>query len=173
MHYLPDGTPAPGWPAGGASLLAGISGPSGYVLAPHEDGRLTIGWSEPLDIYSFAYRARLRWILPDGTIDPDQPDSGLALGGAPNTGPLAIIRNGSGGVYVLRSERIPDYLEPAKLWLSQVEQQHNVDVPRPASGGALVLSAVQPNPATGPATVRFRLPGDVPRGWRWWTSPDG
>jgi len=170
LHYQPDGALAPGWPAAGASVLAGITGQetrglfaTPYKLAVHDDGGLTVAWPESLG--TPGRRARLRWILPDGTIDPDQPDSGQVVGASSAYSyPLAVIGNGSGGVYVLWDDYVqPDFVSVgATLWLTEVDQQHIVDVPRTVTPGPLSLSAVRPNPTTGPATIRFRLSGDAP-----------
>ena len=104
QHRLPDGSAAPGWPAGG-KVVIGVESDAPTVgalaVAPDGDGGVYLWWREcRFILMPVPMQHRLFRMQADGSLNPAWPDSGLVLGREAYTGSAAIALDGSGGVYV-------------------------------------------------------------------------
>jgi Secretion system C-terminal sorting domain len=162
VRVTPTGTLASGWPPEGLPLLdpgavLANAGPSVHPHAPYAVASSTAGlvtcWSD--DRLPGVTLARARWLLPDGTVDPAQPDTGRIV--APSTNALVIgaMSDGDRGVYVgwYEPKRPQDYVLNYYI-LSWVPYAGPLAVP-PTRGPAAPSLTVWPNPARDVMSVQF------------------
>lgn len=103
-----DGTPAPGWPAGGLLVCNASGYQSAYAMAADEEGGWVVVWWDGrarADDFDDNFDVYAHRILPDGTLDPRWPENGLAVCTAPEVQVLhfteAVKSDGTGGVFLV------------------------------------------------------------------------
>ena len=159
---LPEGAafvrPAFGYPAR----------PLAYLAADiTTDGRLMYAWDDHSTPGN--PRTRVRWFLPDLSPDPSEPSEGRIIvkadpGESRTVSTVrAVHSDGMGGAYVawqvLFDDPFPTYTD---LWMTRILASSQLDVPRPAPPGRLVLSTPRPNPARDAIAFDLTLPDDAP-----------
>jgi len=127
------------------------------------DGGLVYAWgSGPLEP-----AIHVRWLLPDLTNNPAEPDGGRLI--VPSQGQLlrAVHSDEVGGAYVAW-EAIEQFPPPndyyyAEIWMTRLLPSSLVGVPpRSPRAAALALSAPRPNPARDAVALDLTLPDDSP-----------
>jgi hypothetical protein len=152
LHLLSNGTPAPGWPAGGVPVGDG-SAPSLWEIAPSDAGGLL-----------YAGSARLWWYLADGTADPATPATGVEfVPGATTLLAYALAADGENGAYVVWDRRFSDSIDGGPPYIGHYDHGTPLAVgPGVAAPAALALGRVSPNPARASISVDFTLASDTP-----------
>lgn len=140
QHRQPDGSAAPGWPAGGKVVL-GVEADAPTVgvfsVTPDGAGGAFLWWRECRFIsMPVPMQHRLFRMQADGSLNVAWPDSGLVLGREAYTGSGAIASDGSGGVYVGLVDDIRYQLSsgPAGLRIARLRE---LRLTRVGSTGAL------------------------------------
>lgn len=153
--------PAAGWPAGGLPLMdaAGVLS-SGWAVAGSPAGFVALwGDGRVPDVR----RLRARWLLPGGTADPTQPDSGRLVSSSTRALALGAVSDGAGGAYVGWWEQTwPATGEYNSYMVSWVPYPNPLDVPDPVVSADRLALRAWPNPARDAVQVRFALPDGVP-----------
>lgn len=169
-HILADGSFAPGSDANGVILF-----PPGPLREPQEgfggglppymvadvtpDGRLLFAW----DDLASGNGIRVRWLLPDLTGDPSEPDEGrLILPNPQKTWIRAVHAAADGGAYVAweSADGPPGQPVVVEIWMTRLLPTSLVAVaPRVST---LRLSAPRPNPARAAVALDLTLPDDSP-----------
>lgn len=157
VRVLEDGSIAPGWSAGGSSLLVPSQSGStstGFDLTTGAGTSLIVTWRDGLN--SSVPRLRTRWVLADGSSDPNQPDTGRVVSLAGDQPEVeATLPDGQGGVFVGWENGSPTY-ESGTVMLSWVPYSPElVTVPR--SQTSTLAMRAWPNPARDGLEVSFAL----------------
>lgn len=99
-----DGSPAPGWPAGGIGLCTQAEAQAFPVLAAEPAGGCWVAWSDYRDGGIDVFVAR---VLADGSLAPGWPAGGRPVAGGVRvrTEPT-ILADGAGGAYVAWTEYV-------------------------------------------------------------------
>jgi hypothetical protein len=137
-----------------------LDSPLSYVVADAAPGGgLVYAWNEPHPSKTI----HVRWLLPDLTPDPDEPDQTIEPSCGGYYGLLAVHADGVGGAYVAwegirPAQHIGDNV--GEVWMTRLLPSALVGVPpKPA---AFVLSAPRPNPARGAFALDLSLADDSP-----------
>jgi hypothetical protein len=156
IRLTSTGAAVAGWGTG-VSLVDAAAMVSTSAVASSQGGPI-VAWSDHR--YPSAVRLRVRWLLPDGTSDPAQPDTGRVIGTSQVTSALGVISDGAGGAYVGWSDvtNLGSYVPYILTW---VPYSIAIAVPIPAGAASAHLRA-WPNPARRSLEVRFRLADDGP-----------
>lgn len=125
------------------------------------DGRLAFAW----DVDSLEGDIRVRFLLPDLSLDPAEPASGrlIPVAGDPNKHRvLDLGSDGDRGVFVAW-----EHFRPQQVCCPPFGEVYLTRLPATPIGAgvtpgrnALALSAPRPNPARGSATFELTLPDD-------------
>jgi hypothetical protein len=171
-RVLSSGAFAPGFGFAGISPLdaGAVIAPQAdarhahFIAAAVNDGGLAIAWDDSRPGRSKC--TRVRWLLADGTADPNAPDTGRVIAGTDSTTDvLGITPDVAGGVWVTWDtswhDAFPNYW--VELLMSHMARTPYVgEVTPPAPAGALALAAPWPNPAHARLEVRCSLPDERP-----------
>ena len=102
---------------------------------------------------------RVRWLLSDGTHDPNEPDSGRVIPGpGPDGSVLGLIPDGAVWSRYIGNNDCPIYMNH----MARSGLPLAVDPPAPVRTAGLSLASPSPNPARDAIDVRFTLPDDRP-----------
>jgi hypothetical protein len=131
------------------------------------NGGLLVGWNDTRLAPTVSFR--LRWLLPDLTLDPSKPDTGIVVFPAsPQRYPgslLALHADGADGAYVAWGDfhDIGGGQGLGDLWMTRVLAPELVAVPPPATlRSVLTLSVPRPNPSRGSVALDVTLPDEAP-----------
>lgn len=146
------GGPAPGWPAGGAPIIAapGDQYPTGLV--PDGAGGAIIVWRDDRDALLHAQR-----LLRDGGIAGGWPAAGARVSASWTfVGPNAVVGDGRAGAYVawMDAEDINGEIRN-RVVVQRLDATGAVAPPGPAAG--FILHGPRPNPAVGTVSLEFDL----------------
>jgi hypothetical protein len=173
IRFTGAGMPAAGWPAAGVPLTdpaaepvwsfdprmqnlaygAGIAGLA-FEVAGSANGLVTCWEDTRRGIQSI----RARWVLPNGTLDPAQPDTGRYV--CPSPAYLdGMMSDGQNGAYVAWSRWIPPNSDTRWMvsWLPYANPWVGVPDSGPAS---LPAMRAWPNPARDALQLEFAPLGD-------------
>jgi hypothetical protein len=163
VRVLPEGTLAPGWPAGGKSILDAAAMPdAGFQVASDGSGGLLVAWD---DLRHPARRfVRVRWLLADGTSSPSEPDTGrVASAGALLANVRALMDDGASGAYVMWDDDQQNGPAVGKLaMVSRLASTQTVGVPPPSAAGRIRMTAPRPNPSSRGVTFTVSLADEGP-----------
>lgn len=136
-RHLPDGSRAPGWPAGGVRLAPSATGQRSLVACDAGEGGAWFAWSED----------RLLGTGPDllaqrldstGAAAALWPPSGLAVCDAPSgQAEPAVVPDGAGGAYVAWSDRRDSAATGTDLYVQRLARGGAVESGWPANGAPL------------------------------------
>jgi hypothetical protein len=163
IRLLADGSIASGWSADGLELNDPGSAPVAsygccgnfFDIANGANSGIVVTWRDGRNPGPWLFRSR--WLLADGSPDPNQPDSGRAVTPPGTTTDWAVsLSDGQGGVYVGWRDNTQCYCNTLKLtWVPYDASLVGVP-PTPRAHG--VALRAWPNPARGGLEVEFALP---------------
>jgi hypothetical protein len=130
-----------------------------YVTA--QAGETVVVWTDTRD---GAAQVRARWLLPDGSPDPQQPESGRVVSADTPARVFGVTGDGNHGVYVgwKHFRWGPPEWQYNRYMVSWVPYADVLAVPPGPAGTLPMLREPWPNPARDAFQVRFTLAEDSP-----------
>jgi hypothetical protein len=155
QHVTAAGVVDPRWPAGGRALSITARNQTHADIVPDGAGGAIVAWEDSANVYA-------QHVLAAGALDPQYPDTGLAVTNLPNQeGDVALVAtSGFGAIATWTDTRNLGSTSPDIFAMQVQAVPPTAGAPPPVTLG-IAFARPSPDPARGSLELRFILPSPM------------